>query len=303
MVTLTPAQAKLLPSDDDIAFYEEHGYYVSDRILTDAELDDALYGSERYYAGERDHVFPLGGGYLDWKPEDGDGLRQNDYVSLQNNEIRQLVENPLIGAIAARLSRESRAIRLFHDQLVWKPCGERGGDSIVGWHTDRAYWLTCTSERMLTAWIPFRAVDAAAGTLTVIDGSHRWPGAEHLNTFRERDLRALEARCRVHGGEFVERPLALERGQVSFHHCRTIHGSRPNLGDVPRIALAVHVQGWDNHYVVHRGADGNPILHINDTLCRKLDNGDPDYHDANICPILWSSTDTDPRVEGEVLRP
>lgn len=288
---LSPAQLALLPAEEDICFYEEHGYYVSKRIFTDEELDDAIYGSERYYAGERDYVFPLRGGYLDWKPEDGYGLRQNDYVSLQNEEIRRLVESPLIGAIAACLSRETKGIRLFHDQLIWKPPGGRGGDSIVGWHTDRAYWLTCTSERMLTAWIPFRGVQARSGTISVIDGSHKWSGAEAFKTFRDRDLSALEARCQTGGAKIVEVPIELERGQVSFHHCRTIHGSHPNIDDRPRLALAVHMQGSDNRYVKHRDRTGNPILHINDTLCRMLDNGEPDYADANICPVLWSGGD------------
>ena len=44
-------------------------------------------------------------GTLTGTPEDDDGLRQNDYISLQNEEIRRLVKKPLIGAIAARLSQ------------------------------------------------------------------------------------------------------------------------------------------------------------------------------------------------------
>jgi len=291
-MTLSAEQATRLPSDADVAFYQEHGYYISQPILTDDELDDAVYGSERHYAGERDYVFPLRAGYLDWKPEDGDGLRQNDYVSLQNEQIRRLVENPLIGAIAARLSRETKVVRLFHDQLIYKPPRQGGGDCIVGWHTDRAYWQTCTSDQMLTAWIPFQSTDARIGTLTVIDGSHKWPGAEQFNTFREHDLTALEARFGSGGKRITEVPLILARGQVSFHHCRTIHGSHPNLGTSPRIALAVHLQGSDNRYVEYRKAGGNPHIHVNDMLCRKLANGDPDYADANICPVLWSSGDS-----------
>ena len=287
---LSPEHAELLPSEDDVAFYEKHGFFVSKPIFSSEELDDALYGSERYYSGERDYVFPLSGGYSDWKPEDGDGLRLNDYVSLQNEEIRRLVENPIIGAIAACLSHEKKLIRLFHDQLIGKPPAGCGGDSIVGWHTDRAYWLSCTSEQMLTAWIPFRSVGAHDGTLSVIDGSHKWIGTDKLNTFRNRDLSMLERYFRSScTKKIVEMPIVLERGQVSFHHCRTIHGSHPNLSNTPRLALAVHMQGSDNQYVEHLDAEGNPTLHINDTLCRQLDNGEPDYADPNICPVLWSS--------------
>ena len=87
------------------------------------------------------------------KPGDGDTIRNSEYTALQNREIRALVQHPIIGAIAARLTRSSE-IRLWDDQLVSKPpsAGPRG--PVVGWHTDRAYWMTCTSEDMLTAWIP-----------------------------------------------------------------------------------------------------------------------------------------------------
>ncbi|MES2639519.1 MAG: phytanoyl-CoA dioxygenase family protein [Myxococcota bacterium] len=287
-MALTPSQEALLPSEDDVTFYEQHGYYTSARIYADDELDDAVYGSERYYAGERDTVFPLRGGYLDWRPEDGEGLRQNDYVSLQNDEIRRLVEHPLLGAIAARLCRETESVRLFHDQLVYKPPGELEGTTIVGWHTDRAYWRTCTSDRMLTAWIPFHAVDARSGTLTVIDGSHRWEGAERLHTFRDKDLAGLASRMFPAGAGVREVPMTLARGAVSFHHCRLIHGSYPNRGVRPRVALAVHMQDAANRYIAHYDAAGNPILHINDTLCRKRADGDPDYADNNICPVVWA---------------
>ena len=99
---LTPEQDELLPSQEDVAFYREHGWYISKHILTDEDIQEAIYGSQRHYAGERDAILPVSGGYLDWKPEHGDVLRQNDYVSLQNDQMRNLVFNPLIGAIASR---------------------------------------------------------------------------------------------------------------------------------------------------------------------------------------------------------
>ena len=90
------ALVSLLPTEDDIAFYDEHGWFVPDVVFTEEQLRDADYGVQRFYAGERDRVLPIRRGYLDWKPEDGDVLRQNDYVSLQNDEISDLVAVPLL---------------------------------------------------------------------------------------------------------------------------------------------------------------------------------------------------------------
>ncbi len=41
----------LLPTDADVAFYREHGYYMTKKIYTDEEIEAAVRGSERYYPG------------------------------------------------------------------------------------------------------------------------------------------------------------------------------------------------------------------------------------------------------------
>ena len=287
---LTPEQIELLPSDAEVAFYQEHGWYISRPIFSEEDIDDALYGSERHYAGERDRPLLISG-YLDWKPEHGNVLRLNDYVSLQNEELHNFLFSSLIGAIAARLAG-SKTIRLFHDQLLYKPPQDSAQKGIIGWHTDVAYWATCTSHEMLTAWIPFQDCDESMGTLTIIDGSHKWSRSTELRTFRNTDLDELERKFEAGGAPIVKVPMNLKKGQVSFHHCAAIHGGQANLSDRPRIALAVHMQDETNSYRKALDKDGKPAFHILDTLCRKLPDNTPDYKDPDICPILWTdSTD------------
>lgn len=291
MSPLTPEEAALLPTDDDVRFYREHGYWVSPRILSDEVLDDAMHGAERHYAGERDAQLPLAGGYLDWSPEHEAVLRLNDYVSLQNDEIRDLLFQPLIGAIAARLSG-GKQIRLFHDQLVSKPAGMDVSEANIGWHVDAAYWQTCTSRTMLTAWAPFQDVTPEMGPISFIDGSHLWQGTEWMKTFNERDLEELEASFGGEGRMVRKVAVPMEKGQVSFHHCRTIHGGLPNRGTVDRIALAMHLQDETNRYSKHVDENGKETLHINDLLCRKDPDGLPDYSDPEVCPLLWEEPAT-----------
>jgi len=284
---LSPEQRRLLPTDDEVRFYREHGYYISRPIFSDEEIDDAMYGSECFYAGERDFslhasIKPFEG----WTAEDGDVMRINDYVSLQNREISALVRHPLLGAVAARLCG-SPVVRLWHDQMIHKPVDKDGTKTGIGWHTDRAYWKTCDSDSMLTAWIPFGDCDESMGPLVVVDGSHAWPGNGELKGFHSSDLESLERKMETGGRQVVKVPMTLKKGQVSFHHCLTLHGSGANRGEGPRRSLSVHLQDGANRYREHRDARGEVVWHRNDMLCRVL-NGQPDYADPDICPLLWT---------------
>jgi hypothetical protein len=276
-------------SEDEIAFYQEHGWLVSSQVLPDKLLDDAERGLEQHWSGHRDRA--LDGAnqfYADWMPGNGDGTRNNEYISLQNGLVSQLAWSPIIGSIAAAAAK-SPAIRLFDDQMVYKPHGQAA--STVGWHVDGDYWGTCTSQNMLTAWIPLHDCPEALGPLAVLDGSHRW---SHLLdrsalSFHSKDMDALRKFVEDAGFEFKPVVLEMKRGQFSLHHCRTIHGSYPNRGDRPRLAFAVHMQDDSNHYRAASRPDGRPIQLFNDRICRQDANGLPDYKDSSVFPVLWSA--------------
>jgi hypothetical protein len=281
---LSPDERQLLPTPEDVLEYEAHGWWISPPCLDDNALEELRYGVERYYSGERDWPLPIVSA-ADWTPTDGEVVRQSDFASLQLEEFRAFLRRPLIAAMAARLSR-SRSIRLFHDQIVYKPPRRPLCDAGVGWHTDRAYWKTCTSDRMLTAWIPLSAVDEHSGTMLVIDGSHRWPTGRQLRSFHERDVDAVRGRINL-PEPWVESAYRLRAGQVAFHHCLTIHGSRENASEVPRIAWAIHFQDESNRWQLAQNEDGTITPHMNDLLCRKAPDGAPDYSDPEVCPELW----------------
>lgn len=285
---LTPEKADFLPDDDDVAFYEEHGWFISPKILDDALIDEALVGAEQFYRGERDAELPQAAKYRDWKEEDGAALRNSEFVSLQNHRIARLVRESMIGAIAARLAGTEQ-IRLLDDQLVYKTPNSTA-NTTVGWHADKAYWGTCSSDKLLTAWIPFHDVDELRGPLVVLDKSHKWSGLEHTRFFNNPNLDDVEDKLRNQGQQIKRVPITLEKGQVSFHHGWTLHGSYPNRSDAPRIALAVHMQDRDNVYRPYRSPEGKQVQIADEAFCRRLPNGDPDFSDPAVFPVLWSET-------------
>jgi ectoine hydroxylase-related dioxygenase (phytanoyl-CoA dioxygenase family) len=285
---LSEEQLKLLPTEEDVAFYERHGWYISPQVLSDEAIDRAIAGSDRFYQGERDAVMPVGTGYSNWQPADGwDVVRNNEFVSLQNWELRQLALQPIIGAIAAKLAR-TKQIRLLDDQLVYKPPQDLNGKSAVGWHADRAYWSTCSSDNLLTAWIPFHDCDESRGPLVVLDKSHKWSGIENTRFFNNSNLEEMADKFCREGRHIVKVPMTLKKGQVSFHHCWTIHGSYPNRSDSFRLAMAVHLQDEANCYRIFRNPQGREIHIFDEVLCQKLPNGEPDFSDPAVFPVLWS---------------
>lgn len=221
-------------------------------------------------------------GYSNWTPEDGDIVRNNEFVSLQKTELAQLALQPIIGVIAARLAR-TEEIRLLDDQLVYKPPKTNNS---TGWHCDQAYWSTCSSQKLLTAWIPFHDVDEARGPLVVIDGSHKWSGLENMRFFNDSNLDNLPHQLPTVKKEIVKVPIVIKKGQISFHNCWTIHGSYPNRSDKFRLALAVHLQDKDNHYRPFTNKQGREIHIFDEQICRKLPNGDPDFSDPAVFPVL-----------------
>lgn len=282
-----PAIEDGLPSEEEVRLYEERGYHVAPAIVPLETLDAVRDALDAYQSDARDRSLAARGGFADWRPGDAGAVRNHEFASLQSDVVRRLVHLPVLGRIAARLAR-SEAVRLFDDQLVCKPPG--GGDAgrtVVGWHTDGSYWSTCTSERMLTAWIPLQDTDAGNGTLCVVSGSHLWPESDHVRGFNDTDLASIGRRIgrEVPPERVVSIPL--RKGQVSFHHMRALHASTPNVSDGPRIAVALHMQDAENRHREFRTPDGTAVELPHDRLCARGPDGRPDYRDPEVFPQLW----------------
>lgn len=277
----------VLPDESDVTRYEELGWYKSPPIIAPSFLDEVREAIMAHQRGHRDRALPRLAKFSDWRPGDGDGVRNNEFCSLQNDTVRKLVTLPVLGAIAARLAR-SAAIRLFDDQAVYKPPAQSGQrEAVVGWHTDHSYWSTCTSTHMLTAWIPFEDATEENGTLSIIDGSHLWPESEHLRGFNDPDLSTLEKRLGRPIPENLLTPMRLRKGQVSFHHMRALHASGSNRANTPRLALAIHLQDAANAYRPFITSAGTRIILPHDELCRRDASGAPDYTDPQVFPQIW----------------
>ena len=292
---LTAAQRSLLPSDEDVAHYARHGWYLSKKVFTDDEIDALLAASDRFYAGERSRRLSKRPPTLAyWEPRDGPVQRHNDYIHYESGEIGAILRKPLIGAVAARLAG-AREIRVFQATLIYKPPCPDEPSNLVPWHFDKHYWQTCTSDTMLTAFCPLHDCGEEMGTITMIDGSHAWAetggGDSTTRHFARRGNAELEnlltLNAEFNNASIVKVPMVIPKGHVSFHHCRTYHGSGANRSGRPRRAISLHLQDGGNRYSEFTRSDGSPVVFNHDHFVRRTPAGLPDYADPDFCPVLW----------------
>ncbi|WP_018350587.1 phytanoyl-CoA dioxygenase family protein [Longispora albida] len=295
--TLTEAELALLPSDEDVAFYNEHGWYLSKKLLTDAEVDELVAASERYYAGERDRLLPVRPPKLAyWEPSHGDVQRHNDYVHYEHDGLAAILRKPLIGAVAAKLAGATE-IRIFQSTLIMKPPIGGEPSNIVPWHFDKHYWSSSSSDRMLTAFIPFHDCTEDMGTITMVDGSHLWKETGHRDSvvkhFAERDRSELEdmltENAEYNNTVVTKIPVTIPKGHMNFHHCKTYHGSGANVSGRPRRAVSLHLQDGDNANRRFELSDGSIAQYNHDVLVRRTADGRPDYGDPEFCPPIWKA--------------
>jgi len=286
---LTEAQMALLPTEEDVLHYEKRGWYISPNILPVNLLEAAVKGAKDFYAGERNPFPKEMMGIADDEYDENASFLNNECISLRQPEIRHLIHSPFVAAIAAKLCRTSE-IRLFADGLMTKMPSKKK-DGVFGWHTDKAYWPSCTSNRMLTAWIPLQDVTLDMGPITVIENSHRWEFDDELKQYcaaGNKDLESFEQYLKENKTDYKYVPLVLKKGQISFHTGNLFHASAINTSDKKRMAVAIHLQDKSNEYKAAFKENGDKIVIGYEKNCRKDKNGNPDYRDPMMFPVLWN---------------
>lgn len=136
----------------------------------------------------------------------------------------------------------------------------------VSWHQDATY-VGIDPHDYVTPWLALTPSNRETGCMSMIPGSHRGDVRTHLETFHADNIltRGQEIQD-VDESRAVD--LILEPGQMSLHHCRVIHGSRPNRSQQRRVGYAM--QG----YVP---AGGRQYIGINYWLPIRGDFMQPDF--------------------------
>jgi ectoine hydroxylase-related dioxygenase (phytanoyl-CoA dioxygenase family) len=172
-----------------------------------------------------------------------------------SDAFRRLMDIPGLGTAMADIIG-GREIRLWHDQIQYKPKGIGG---VNHWHQDWPYWPSMSVSSATTAWIALDDADAANGCMSMVPGSHKWGNAiEHLHSFKDQGFAVPPE---YHGKRCRAQLCAVPAGHVHFHHSLTWHGSHANTSDRPRRAIALHFMNEDvkkqnDHHLCATKAEG-----------------------------------------------
>jgi ectoine hydroxylase-related dioxygenase (phytanoyl-CoA dioxygenase family) len=219
------------------AFFDEHGWVIV-RGVVDAERVATLRA-----AFER--VLPEG------SYGRGSDVWQVPGRARTDETLARQLTDPALGRLAGGLLGCAE-VRLLQDTLLLKPARTGGR---VEWHQDYTYTGYLDPPRALSVRLALTACTADNGCLQVLDGSHRWGFVAPARILREARvtdaLSALppELAARVPS---ALRLVELEPGDVSVHHCLTLHASGVNLSAEARKTLIAHLFDGDCRLVRER---------------------------------------------------
>jgi ectoine hydroxylase-related dioxygenase (phytanoyl-CoA dioxygenase family) len=236
-ISPTEAWERYRLSEEQLAFYEEHGYLSNVKLL-EAEQVEALRSELSELLDPKHPGHDL---FYEYHSNESSEPGTVLFHSLGHWRITEgfhdVLWNPRFVVAASQLLG-GKAVRFWHDQLFYKPA-KHGG--VVAWHQDYSYWTRTTPLQHLTCWVGLDDATSENGCLRYIPGSHKWDLLEKIELAGAMErLRDLLAPDQI---EQYDKQVAIEMpaGYATFHHPKLVHGSHENRSERPRRAFVLNV--------------------------------------------------------------
>jgi len=224
-------------SGEQVEFYHENGYLAGVKILSDEQIDVLRAALDGLMTPEQ-AANPLFYEYHTNESAEKDKILFHALGAWRVSRVfHDALWNPRFLVPAAQLL--GGAVRFWHDQLFVKPARDGG---VVAWHQDYSYWTRTAPVDHLTCWIGLDDSTIENGCVHYVPRSHKWDLlprgnlADDMNAIFD-DLSEAQKR------EFKPVAVELKKGEASFHHPLTVHGSFENTSNRPRRAMVINVVG------------------------------------------------------------
>lgn len=229
-------------TNQQIEQFRHDGFVLGNRVISDEQAQVLCQEVERAIRDREKPGIPQPVHCINMVRGGEGAIWQIVNIWQASQPFAELIRNPQIAADAAALLGAS-VLRLWHDQIQYKPAG-RGG--VNKWHQDSPYWpILQPKDRQITAWVALDDVDEANGAMSMVPGSHLW-GVQIDELHKIKEFTQVPK-------EFAGTPVQVKvcpvrRGHVHFHHSLTWHGSNANTSDRPRRAIALHLMAGETRY-------------------------------------------------------
>jgi len=229
-------------TDSQIDQYHKQGYITPVDVMSEAEADELKTRLE-----EAESKYPQ---------ELNAENRNNPHLAFKFMD--EIAHHPVILDAVEDLLGQNFA--LWGSVLFIK---EPQSSGYVSWHQDATY-MGLVPHDFVTPWLALTHSNLTNGCMSMIPGSHRDDIHHHEDTFDDDNILTRgQAVQEVDESRAVD--LILKPGQMSLHHAKIIHGSKPNLSNQRRIGAvlqcfaptdALQILG-ENHWMPIRGTGIN----------------------------------------------
>ena len=205
-------------TQEQIDFYRENGYvtvknlFPAEQIAELSRVTDEFVEKTRQVT-ENDGDFDLEPGHGPQTPR----LRRLKHPESQHPAYDRVFRDDRILDMVAQLV--GPAVRHFGGKLNMKSASF---GSAVEWHQDHAFCAR-TNDDVLAVGVPIDDMDEENGCLLVVPGSHRGPIYDHYQD----DVFVGAITTPDFAPDRVA-PVVLKAGDISIHHGRLLHASKPN---------------------------------------------------------------------------
>lgn len=236
-MTESPVKLVRNVTSDEIAHYHEYGWVKLERFIN-PECIENLLAKAKAVMGEDGAKNATSQAFSYFIPQMTNGL---------NNPLMRPLINE-IGRNARTLSarKANVGIRYFVDffapKLPSQKASEFGGNGPSGFHQD---FSAAASDRSggMVFWIPLMMMTPEFGTMSFVNGSHRYGVMGHQTTYGDGDL--FDSYPELLDHCTLTEAMSYNVGDITVHSNLTVHGSGPNIMDSPRWAYLVIVNPAD----------------------------------------------------------
>lgn len=245
-----------LLSQDQVTSFKKNGHVLGGQLLSEDQVETLRDEMERVIRDKDKTDIPQPLRLCNIKNEDNP-IWQIVNIWQASSAFEQLVKNPALANAISQLI-PARELRLWHDQIQYKPA-QKGG--VNRWHQDSPKWTPIEPATQVSAWVALDDVDEDNGCMSMVSGSHLWgDNADYLESLP--DLTAIPNSYQGHDIQVAVCPV--KKGHVHFHHSLTWHGSQANISGRPRRAIALHYMTEETCYVAASDHPAKALVEVSD---------------------------------------